>query len=178
MIYAVGFLRNVNQGQRGHPSTADILAAFADAGAPDAVTFQSNGTVLFTADDPQAVIADAVTALAARTGLQRAAYALPFTEIERIVAGHADQPDASRREVSFHGRRGGSIDIADPDVVRVAAEYRCRILEFADGWAVSLNDIEGDGNGTPVIEQLTGHPATSRGLRTLARLVNRFGSDA
>lgn len=178
MVYAVGFLRNVNQGQHGHPSTADIVAAFADAGAPDAVTFQSNGTVLFNAGDPQAVIEDAVKALAARTGLHRAAYALPFTEIERIVVTHAGQPDANRREVSFHGRHGAPIDLADPDVVRAAAEYRCRILEFTDGWAVSLNDIEGDGNGTPVIEQLTGCPATSRGLRTLARLVDRFGSDA
>ncbi|MCR2763794.1 hypothetical protein NQ152_09770 [Microbacterium sp. zg.B48] len=42
-------MRNVNQGQRGHPSTDAILAGFADAGCPDAVTFQSNGTILFDA---------------------------------------------------------------------------------------------------------------------------------
>ena len=41
----VAFLRNVNQGQRGHPSTADIIAGFADAGCPDVELFQSNGTV-------------------------------------------------------------------------------------------------------------------------------------
>ena len=35
----VAFLRNVNQGQRGHPSTADIVAGFADAGCHDAEKF-------------------------------------------------------------------------------------------------------------------------------------------
>ncbi len=173
MIHAVGFLRNVNQGQRGHPSTADILAAFADAGAPDAVTFQSNGTVVFRADDPAGVVCDAARALEARTGLQRAACAIPLSEIERIVDAHADQPDARRREVSFHaGRR---IDPRDAGLARVAAHRRCRVVDAGEGWVVSVNEREGEGNATPTIEEVTGEPATSRGLPTLVRLVARFG---
>jgi uncharacterized protein (DUF1697 family) len=42
----VALLRNVNVGQRGHPSTDDLLSAFAAAGATHAVSFQSNGTPL------------------------------------------------------------------------------------------------------------------------------------
>ncbi|MFM2354033.1 MAG: hypothetical protein RLZZ608_1439, partial [Actinomycetota bacterium] len=33
----VALLRNVNVGQRGHPSSDDLLRAFAAAGAPDAL---------------------------------------------------------------------------------------------------------------------------------------------
>ncbi|MCR2826731.1 DUF1697 domain-containing protein [Microbacterium sp. zg.Y909] len=170
----VGLLRNVNQGQRGHPSTADILAAFADAGVPDAVTFQSNGTVVFRADDPAAVVADAVRALEARTGLRRAGCALPLPEIARIVDAHAEQPDANRREVSFHA--GGRIDPDDAELARVAAHRRCRVVDAGEGWVVSVNEREGDGNATPTIEEATGEPATSRGLPTLVRLVARFGA--
>ncbi|MCR2817479.1 DUF1697 domain-containing protein [Microbacterium sp. zg.Y1090] len=170
----VGFLRNVNQGQRGHPSTADILAAFADAGVPDAVTFQSNGTVVFRADDPAGAVADAVRALEARTGLRRDACALPLSEISRIVDAHAEQPDAARREVSFHA--DGRIDPDDAELARVAAHRRCRVVDAGEGWVVSVNERAGEGNATPTIEDVTGEPATSRGLPTLVRLLARFGA--
>jgi len=174
VVQAVGFLRNVNQGQRGHPTTADILAAFADAGAPDAVTFQSNGTVVFDATDPAEVVRDAAQALEARTGLRRAACALPLSEVARIVDAHAAQPDADRREVSFHA--GERIDLDDPTLTGIAAQRRCRVVDAGDGWAVSVNDRRGEGNATPTIEEVTGRPATSRGLPTLVRLVARFGA--
>lgn len=64
----VALLRNVNQGQAGHPSTSDIRDAFAVAGCPDAVTFQSNGTVVFESDDPDAVVETVIATLAARVG--------------------------------------------------------------------------------------------------------------
>ena len=51
----VALMRNVNQGQRGHPSTAAILAGFADIGCPDAKTFQSDATTLFDTRSPDTV---------------------------------------------------------------------------------------------------------------------------
>lgn len=52
----VAFLRNVNQGRPGHPSTSDIAEAFASAGCDGARTFQSNGTVVFASADPRGVM--------------------------------------------------------------------------------------------------------------------------
>ena len=38
-----------------------------------------------------------------------------------------------------------------------------------------LNDVERQSNGTPVVERITGGPATSRSLATLRKVVERFG---
>lgn len=172
----IAFLRNVNQGQRGHPSTADILAAFADAGAHDAVAFQANGTIIFTADDPRTAVDDATAALSARSGVQREGFWMPLPDLTQIVEAHTIEPDAARRELTLHG--GGRLDPEDPGVVRVASHRRCRIVDTGDGWIVSINERDRESNATPVAERLTGAPATSRGLPTLVRLVDAFsGAD-
>ena len=168
----VAFLRNVNQGQRGHPSTAAILAAFADAGCADAVAFQSNGTIVFESNYPQAVVSDAASALAARSGLERAGFWMLLADVAAIVDAHTVEPDSARRELTLHA--GGTIDLDDAEVVRVAAHRRCEIVDAGEGWIVSINEHDRESNATPVAERLTGLPATSRSLATLGRLVDRF----
>lgn len=167
----VAFFRNVNQGQRGQPSTADLVGAFADAGCPDAVPFQSNGTLVFAATEPDAVIADAVVALTNCTGLEREGLGMPLPALARIVDAHAAEADARRRELTLH--TGDLIDPANPDMVRLAAHRRCTVVDSGPGWAVLLNEREQESNGTPVVERLTGAQATSRGIPTLVRLVDR-----
>ncbi|MET0334009.1 MAG: DUF1697 domain-containing protein, partial [Rhizobacter sp.] len=43
------FLRNVNLGRPGVPTRVQLEAAFVEAGAPDAQSFQVNGTAVFSA---------------------------------------------------------------------------------------------------------------------------------
>jgi uncharacterized protein (DUF1697 family) len=167
----VAFLRNVNQGQRGHPSTADIADAFAAAGAHDVELFQSNGTVLFVADNPDAVLEGAVAALAAASGHEREAYGMPLGELARIVDAHATATDAGRRELTLHG--GETVELDDPDVIAQAARVRCVVVDAGPGWMVSANERDRESNATPLAQRLTGTPATSRGLPTLVRLVDR-----
>jgi hypothetical protein len=171
----VAFLRNVNQGQRGHPATSDITAAFADAGCPDAVTFQSNGTVLFDSEDPGAVADAVAVSIVARTGLDRDCFWIPFAVLVEVVDAHGAAPEPRRYEFTLH--RGGSIEPADPEVQQEAALRRCRIVDAGPFWALTRNDREGEGNATPVIERLTGGRASSRGLPTLVRLVDRFAGE-
>jgi uncharacterized protein (DUF1697 family) len=168
----VAFLRNVNQGQRGHPSTSDLLAAFADAGCPDAVAFQSNGTVVFSDAAPDRVAAAAQAALAARTGLEREVFTMPLAQVAALVDAEAAASDTSRRELTLHG--GGLIEIEDPSVIGAAARRRCRLVAAGPGWTIARNERDRESNGTPTVEHLTGGPATSRGLPTLIRLVDRF----
>ena len=47
----VAFVRNINVGQKGFPSRAQLLEAFSAAGARSAVSFQSNGTVVAEVED-------------------------------------------------------------------------------------------------------------------------------
>ena len=99
---------------------------------------------------------------------------MPLPALARIVDAHAGEPDARRRELTLHA--GDLIDPADPDVVREAAHRRCMVVDSGPGWAVLLNERDQESNGTPVIERLTGARATSRGIPTLMRLVDRFAA--
>jgi uncharacterized protein (DUF1697 family) len=170
----VAFMRNVNQGQRGHPSTADIVAGFADAGCPGVRTFQSNGTVLFDSDEPAESVESAAEAIAARSGHDRDILWIPLAELAAIVDQHGATPDPRRHEFTLH--RGGTVDAHAPDAISLTAQARCSIVDAGPGWALVRNDIDGQGNATPVLERLTGDRATSRGLPTLVRLIARFGS--
>ncbi|WP_169583654.1 DUF1697 domain-containing protein [Microbacterium thalassium] len=168
----VAFFRNVNQGQRGHPSTADLLGALGDAGGRDAVAFQSNGTVVFTDAPASGIAGDIPSALLARSGVEREVFVMALDEIAMVVAAHAGAPDAPRLEVTLH--RGGVLDIDDAAVAEEAAVRRCRVVGAGPGWVVSANERDRESNATPVVERLTGAPATSRGLPTLIRLADRF----
>ena len=44
----VAFLRNVNLGQPGSPTRAQLESAFLEAGAGEAASFMSNGTLVFS----------------------------------------------------------------------------------------------------------------------------------
>jgi len=166
----VAFLRNVNQGQRGHPSTAMIRDAFAAAGCRDAVTFQSNGTVIFEAAEPDAVVADALAMLDS-LGFPRHGFVMSVPEVGAMAATYGAAPDVSRRELTLHGAE--LIDVDDDDVVRAAAHRRCRLIGTGPGWVVSVNERERESNATPVVEQVTGGPATSRSIGTVVRLLDR-----
>ncbi|MEV5071258.1 DUF1697 domain-containing protein [Microbacterium sp. LMI12-1-1.1] len=170
----VAFMRNVNQGQRGHPSTSDIVAGFADAGCPSVQTFQSNGTILFDSDEPASVVEQAADAVAARSGHAREILWIPLSELGAVVDEHGGTPEPRRFEFTLHS--GTRIDPHDARVASLAAEYRCSIVDAGQGWALVRNEVEGEGHATPVLENLTGKRATSRGLPTLIRLVARFGS--
>lgn len=169
----VAFLRNVNQGQRGHPSTADIVAGFADAGCHDVQTFQSNGTAVFDSDEPAEAVASAAEAIAARSGQERDILWIPLSDLAAIVAEHEATPEPRGYEFTLHG--GGTVDARDPEVVSLATQYRCTLVDAGPGWALVHNDVDGQGNATPMLERLIGGRATSRGLPTLVRLVARFG---
>lgn len=167
----VALIRNLNQGQRGHASTADLVNAFADAGCRNPTPFQSNGTVVFEGE--ASLAAEAMSALAARTGVTREVFVLAFDELADITAAHRHADDAMRRELTAHAQMTITLDEA---VAREAARRRCAILETGAGWTITLNERDRESNATPVIEHLTGAPATSRGISTLARLVDRFST--
>lgn len=168
----VAFLRNVNQGQRGHPSTADILAGFTAAGCRDATPFQSNGTVVFRADDPASVADTVFATVAERTGLERDVFWIALDTIREVVTAHAGDVEPRRVEFTLH--RGGGIDHADAGVLREASRNRCAIIDAGPGWALVRNDVAGEGHATPTVERITGDHASSRGFPTLVRMVARF----
>ena len=90
----VALLRNVNVGQNSSPTTAQLLAAFVEAGLTDAQSFQSNGTVIFTASPDQArsLAQDAVAALASATERNN-----PEATSAHLLAALAERPEIRER---------------------------------------------------------------------------------
>lgn len=170
----VAFFRNVNQGQRGHVTTAELLDALNLVGVHDAVAFQSNGTVVFSApaSDPSSIVAGARQMLADRGVFDDVVIARPLAFIAQIVAAHAGEADGHRRELTLFddAQRLGDASL----VALEATKRRCEVVADGDGWAVVHNERDRQSNGTPTIEAILGTPATSRGLPTLARLLARF----
>lgn len=170
----VVFLRNVNQGQRGHPATADIVGALADAGFPDAAMYRSNGTAVVTGAVDAGSLADIEAALAARSGQDRTVLALPLAEVVRVAREHGGT-DAGRRELTVHA--GGQLDAEDPVLGAVAERWGCRVVATGTGWLVSSHLYDQGVSATPAVEEVTGSPASSRGMRTIVGLADRFGDD-
>lgn len=166
----VAFVRNLNQGQRGHVSTPELVAAFEDAGCHDIVPFQSNGTIVYSGHGALAV--DAMSALATSTGVDREVFTLGTDDLTDIVLTHGLADDAARRELTLHAPVRIPLD---ERAATEAARRRCTLIETGVGWTVTVNERDRESNATPVIERLTGAPATSRGLPTLVRLVDRLG---
>lgn len=167
----VAFVRSVNQGQRGHPTTADITAAFRDAGAVAVAPFRSNGTVVFDAVDVLGVARDARSSLAMRCGIDRPVFTRSLAAVRGLVDRHAGAPDAARLELTlFDGER---VLPGSPDVEDAAAHRRCTVVEHGRGWALMRNGTDRESNGTPTVEHVLGTPASSRGVPTLVALVDR-----
>ena len=169
----VAFLRNVNQGQRGQPSTADIVAAFGAAGASDIRTFQSNGTVVCASSTPDDVGDRVPEHLATSSGFGALVFTRELVFIEQVVERHAGAADFVRHELTLFAPDAVPADEAE--LARQASKRRCAVVEHGAGWAVVANDADRQSNGTPTIEAAAGTPASSRGLPTLLRLVDRFG---
>jgi len=153
---SVAFFRNLNQGQRGNPTTAALLEALGAAGARDLRPVRGNGTVLFTSADPEA------TAAAARASLA------PWDDVVFVRESAwlaellgAAMPD-DRTEITLF----------DPSVTAPPQRgKRCEIVSSGPGYAVVLNDSARQSDGTPTVERMLGVPATSRGVPTLRRVV-------
>lgn len=166
----IAFVRNVNQGQRGHPSAQELIDAFVGAGASEIFTFRSNGTLVFNADLPE-VVADRLRESSPLRGREVFLRAAEFVESMLRFEGVHNE---SRLEVTLFDE---AIDISQlTGLASASARGRCEIVESGNGWALVLNHVESRSNGTPVVEFVTGAPATSRSLATMVALAERLSA--
>lgn len=160
---AVAFFRNVNQGQRGHLSTLGVLALLEQAGAVEAQAFQSNGTVVFAADDA-ALVASRLRALLAADDRPADVQVIALERLRGIVAAVPAEHPVGRLELC----------LVDPGAALPAppvAGRRCTGIAAGEGWMLVLNERDGESNGVPSLERLLGARATGRGIPTLQRLL-------
>ena len=176
----VAFFRNVNLGQGKSPARAELEAAFSESGGGSSQSFQTNGTVVFSAgrDDAAVAIANrAALVLNALTGLSEPAFVAPLGHLAELVAAdpfagllspNAFDPSATFMSPDSIARL--SAPLASPrgdiEVIRVTPYVALTVRRQVGAGA-------GAGNATPFLEKLLSAQVTTRGWGTIVRLVKK-----
>lgn len=169
---SVAFFRNMNLGHAGSPGRATLLSAFADAGAAQARSFQSNGTVIFDAEDPAAT-AQHVRQLLSGT-YDDAVMVRSLDRVEQIIADFPPVEagnDHYRQMIVFYDRV-----VPGADALRAGGRDGLVQLLRVDADAVSgliWKPKNTAGNMTAVVEAALALPCTARTLGTLQRLLKQ-----
>ena len=166
---SVAFFRNLNQGQAASPTSAALLAAFADAGATELSAYRSNGTVIFDADAPQRCAEAAAELLGARSSWSDVAFVRSSAWIAELAGELTTRPPGplERTEVSFFDE---SIPLDDLPFGGI----RSTVVAGGLGYAVTVNELPRTSQATPTLERLIGSPVTSRGASTIIGLARRL----
>ena len=176
MKYAA-FFRNVNLGRPNCPSKAQLEAAFVSAGAESAVSFLTNGTVVFAVAvgiEPHEVLAVAHRTLQVECGLKEPAYIRTVDYLAELVAldpfASVDRSAVHECCVSFlpHG-------IVLPALPLESRRGDVEVFRGTSAEALSLSRKVGNTPGSPnaFLEKLLGSPVTTRAWNTVVRLVQR-----
>ena len=86
MARSVVLFRNLNQGQRGMPTTEQLRSALESGGAGWVLTFQTNGTAVVDAADPEATVASALGRLRDEVGYADQAVVLDLAQVQLALA--------------------------------------------------------------------------------------------
>jgi uncharacterized protein (DUF1697 family) len=173
-----GFFRNLNLGRPNCPDKAQFEQAFLAAGAESALSFLTNGTIVFSAGTEakaRKILASACLTLKARCGLTEPAYMRSVAYLAELVAL---DPFASVEEGSVYERCVTFLRPASDAQLALPLESRRRdveVLRLTDGEALSVSRKIGNTPGSPnaFLEKLTGYPATTRNWNTVVRLVQK-----
>ncbi len=166
----VAFFRNLNLGHETSPDRAQLESAFTDAGALNVRSFQTNGTVLFTADDPATVIAATLNQLRDRCGYNDCVLVRSTTDLRGQLAKlppPATSPGVYRETISFFDN-APSAGRSPPNQDQLVA-----LISVHDDHAHATITKVGNrvGNVTRHLEAVLEVPVTTRTRGTVERLL-------
>jgi hypothetical protein len=165
----VAFFRNLNLGQPGSPSRGVLLATFAAAGATDVLSHQSNGTVAFSAP------ADGDPVCLSRTVADRLGPTCAYADVVLV------RSLAWLRGLQLEGLPDGcEVTLFDgsapfPEPLPWSPTPEVTVLSADRLHAIVHNHVARRSFGTRVVETRLGVRATSRGVGTVLRLLDRVG---
>ena len=165
----VAFFRNLNLGQRGSPTRAQLVAAFEEAGATDVVSVRVNGTVVFGSAAPIRT-RDLVCALLARRTDWRDVAPVRSASWVTHLAGRLTTTDGNVEASLFDARHDFPATLPwRPESGRVT------VVDADRRHAIAVDDDPRTSYATPVLEALLGLPVTSRGAATVLAVAERLG---
>ncbi|GHH44560.1 DUF1697 domain-containing protein [Streptomyces candidus] len=174
---SVVFYRFMNLGHPKSPVRATLEAALTAAGGRAVRSFQTNGTVLFAADDPEGVVAAAGRQLEAEAGYTEVAMVRSLDSLVEVLdgkpfQGHVDGRTYRETFTFFDGGRP-----VEHSLPWTNKKGDVDLVALYEGLALCVvrGDASRSGNPNAEIERLTGVPATTRTSGTIERLVKAAG---
>ena len=174
----VAFFRNVNLGQGRSPTKPQLEAAFLAAGAALPQSFQTNGTVVFVADDAraaEAIVGRACALLREMTGLSEPAYVVDLPHLAALVENDPFAGIDREGVFDFSATFLPSAALAKLRAPLASPRGDLEIVRVTEYVALSVSRRVGVsiGNATLFLEKMLGVPATTRGWGTITRLVRK-----
>jgi uncharacterized protein (DUF1697 family) len=173
------FFRNLNLGHGAAPSRAELESIFTRAGAGEAASFQTNGTVAFTARGvrPARQVLRAVqTMLVHERGFDEPVFLRDMPGLLSLrsrdpFAGLSKSPPVYDFYVTFLHDDAQVL----PGLPQSNARGDVQVLLYTDTALLSVSHAHGLTMGSPNVwaEKLFGLPATTRTWGTLCRLLER-----
>lgn len=179
MLYAA-FYRNLNLGRPNCPTRAQFEQAFLDAGAVEATSFLTNGTLVFALrgrTSAKAVLARAGKNLHAACGLVEPGFVRTVPYLARLVQSEPfkgiDPASVYALCITFLEPGPGW----PPRAMKPPGRGDVQLVQITGSEVLSLSLMVGNTPGSPnaYLEKTLGLPATSRNWNTVTRLVDRFG---
>jgi uncharacterized protein (DUF1697 family) len=177
VIYAA-FFRNLNLGRPNCPNKGEFEAAFIAAGATSALSFLSNGTLVFaTSSSARArnILARACALLADSCGLKEPAYIRSVAYLADLVTR---DPFAAVAPGSVHECCVSFLPVDSSSALLLPLESKRGDVRVLHGtgtevFSVSLTVAKSPGSPNAFLEKWLGRPVTTRSWNTLCRLVRR-----
>jgi hypothetical protein len=165
----VALFRNLNLGHAGSPTGAELVDAF--GGTAHARNFQTNGTVLFDSDAPEATARRALRILRDK-GYRHTLVVRPLLELEQVVEetpGVDPAENVYRVMISFYDI--GTLPPVELPLRSPDQLVELRRLSPRSAASVCWKPRRTAGDVTGFLERLLKVPVTTRTLDTLKRLV-------
>lgn len=179
VVKYVAFFRNVNLGRPKSPTKTQLESAFKDAGAESARSFQTNGTVVFSADKDRTalnLVAQACKTLKSICGLEEPAFVCGLQHLAKLVAA---DPFAG---INMENVYQCCASFMHPNaLVKVKTTLRSprndvEVIHVTSKTVLSLVHKVGASTGSPTafLEKTFSVPVTTRNWSTILRLVKKF----
>src|SRR5207247_6263844 len=161
----------LNLGRKNCPDRTQLEQAFVYAGADDAASFLTNGTVVFSLRSGASaarLLTKAATLLEAACGMREPGFVRPLAYLAELVAAKpfdgVDRSTVHECCVSFLHPKA----TVPADAVRATPRGDVQVMSFTGGEAFSLSRKLGKSPGSPnaFIERMLGLPATTRNWNT------------
>ena len=175
------FLRNVNLGRPGAPTRAQLEQAMQAAGATEPQSFQTNGTVVFSARSlvgAERVLRKALKLLATECDLVEPGCVRSLEELAPLVEAKVFKPYAPDDVYEYGLSFACDRDVTAPGRLPLDnPKGDVRLLALKDGNALSVCWKRGASPGSPnlFLERTTGVAWTTRAIGTVRRLLAKHG---